>query len=277
MKLQNRFPQASRRTSPKGIRFFRPERRAFILIEAAICLELVRKQRVCELFPSTPPLQASQYSMSRSHQDELKCMYLSGLIDAGCSYPALSHFLEVTKSNEIVNWSLDQLRDAGQEFVQTHKSDRETDLEQKIQLKSEEILRLHRNLDREVSKAWKQGFLEGCIGDNSQESKQLQAKLLECGISDPVDLSNEELKRFYYAATGQFEAAAMERVATDYRTRLVSKEAVEIAECAAIPLNPPGSAVPAFTSPSQTRYLKPCKRLPASLLPREPASVEVTR
>lgn len=203
-------------------------------------------------------------------------MYLNGLLDAGYSRLALSHFLEVTKKDQIASWSLDQLREAGLEFIQTHQLDREADLQSKLRLKEEEILRLRRCLDREVSRAWKQGFLEACLGDNYQAASKLHSQLLECGIADPVDLSNEELKRFFYAATGQIEAETMKQVAADYRTRLASKEAAQLSEYSALPQNPPDSAVPMFTSPSQTRYLKPCKRLPASEFSGL-SEVEVTR
>lgn len=211
---------------------------------------------------------------STAHQDELKCLYLNGLIDAGYSRAALAHFLEVTKSASLASWSLDQLRDAGIEFAQTHKTSREVELTRELQGKLDEMKRFRRNWEREVSQAWKQGFLEGCIGENEKESGKLIAKLQEWEITDPVLLKNEELKDFFYAANRQFDAAVMERIAVAYKARLAPKEAASVLESAPFTQNLQGKT--SFSC--EMRYFKHCKRLPISpFLAKQPIAVEVER
>lgn len=211
---------------------------------------------------------------SRNHQDELKCLYLSGLIDAGYSRAALTHFLEVTKSGNLATWSLDQLRDAGIEFTQTHKTSREVELTRELQGKLDEMKRFQRNWEREVSQAWKQGFLEGCIGENEQESGKLIVKLQEWGITDPVLLKNEELKAFFYAVNRQFDASVMEQISVAYKARLAPKEADSVLESAPSVQNSQGKA--SFSG--EMRYFKRCKRLPVSpFLAKQPIAVQVER
>ena len=215
--------------------------------------------------------------MASCHQEQLNGMYLIGLLDAGHSQGDIISFFNTINSGKVAGLPLDQLRDAGIQFSKRHQTSREIELSRELDIKKEEILYLRRNIEKNLSQAWKRGFLEGCIGGNDEESKKLTEKFEEMEILNPVELKDEELKEFFWAFR-QGNSEEMSRIAEEYQARAVGKNEAPVdspSETESTSPSPPSTPPPPS---SDKRYTKPCKRLPEPFfLDSSPVSFTLSR
>ena len=197
-----------------------------------------------------------------SVDQQLKCMYLHGLLDAGHSHTNLSHFLEITTSNQIYSWDLDQLRDAGQLFAKTHKTLKETQLEDEIHAKNQEIENSYLENERKSEIMWKNGFVEGAFMLNQEEKTRFWDKFNEIGISEPEKLTNTEFKECFVAFREE-NKEVFEKIAEKYRRIEANCE-----EKAAIL---PADSVSSSQKSSNQLYEMPCRRLVPSPISSNPS------
>ena len=150
-------------------------------------------------FPDSHTIDIAEMSADHADSDlaKLKGYYLCGIIHSGFSEESLRNFLDVEKRAQISTWTLNQLIDAGQEFVRKNKTEREVALEASVsQLTTQlaESQRLLKSRSEELSKSFRSGFLDGVLSDSTFSFPSF-CKFLLKRTTTPVDsLPMDDLK-----------------------------------------------------------------------------------
>lgn len=150
--------------------------------------------------------------MAQPTLDKLKAYYLLGLVHSGFPQAQLQGFLDGDKGGELGKWTIEELLDAGQEFVRRSRTDREEALGkrlERLEMHVRELEKVGKEKEEEARKSWKSGFLEGVFGLGGVGYSDF-CKFLASKAAAPIDaLSLDDIK----AELGAYRACRRPKLA----------------------------------------------------------------
>jgi hypothetical protein len=151
--------------------------------------------------------------------DKLKAYYLLGLVHSGFQQAQLQGFLDGDKGGELGRWTIEELLDAGQEFVRKNRTDREEESArrlEKLETHLRELEKASKEKEEEAKRNWKSGFMEGVFGLGGVGYSDF-CRFLSAKAAAPIDnLSLDDIK----AQLGAYRASKRPKLAFHKLPRL---------------------------------------------------------